>query len=342
MDTPLPLISVIIPNFNRGDIVAETLDSLIQQDYPNWEVWVVDDGSSDDSEKVVKAYQQKDGRFHFMNRDREPSGAPTCRNIGLEKSKGEYLIFLDSDDLLATHCLSQRVQTIQNNPELDMWVFPMLMFSEHPEDAAYLWNISNDDADLNRFLRLDAVWQTSGPIWRREAVEKIGGFTEALACWQDVDIHLKALSSGLKHKKFYDLKPDIFYRRHSKGTISQGEISSPKKLKSREKIITTAYERLEPQMNSSLSADFKVMGGSIIVGASKAMRLPVVSGLLSFGLKKGFFTRFFVFEARMAYLLYLSRLNRIGVFNAVIESMIKKYRLDSNIGSIKYSKTKHT
>lgn len=190
---------------------------------------------------------------------------------------------------------------------------------------------------MNRFLRLDAVWQTSGPIWKKQALNKIGGFTEGLACWQDVDIHLKALSSDLTYDKFYNLKPDIFYRKHEKGSISQGEISSPKKLRSRQKILIAAYNRLNRSMSPDLKTDFRIMGGSIVVGAARAIRLPIVKNLLSFGRQKGFFSRFFILKAYIVYLLHLSRLNRIGIFNSIIQKLIKKYRLDSNIGSIKYT-----
>jgi glycosyltransferase involved in cell wall biosynthesis len=227
------LISVIIPNFNRGDLLKETLESVLKQSYPYWEAIVVDDGSTDNSESVGLEYTLKDSRIKYYKRTQESGGAPFCRNIGIQKSTGDYLIFLDSDDLLASFCLEQRINQIASDPENDFWVFPMLMFLGKPESACKLWNINTPEPDLHRFLKLDAVWQTSGPVWRKNAVIKINGFTEGLACWQDVDIHLKALISGLSYKKFYQLKPDVFYRQHETGSISQNEISSPAKMKSR-------------------------------------------------------------------------------------------------------------
>ena len=193
MNPESPKISVIIPNFNRGDLLEETLESLVRQDYQNWEAIVVDDGSTDSSEQIAGTFSVKDSRITFFKRDRNPSGAPTSRNIGISLAKGDFLIFLDSDDLLAPKALSQRANAIIHEPIFDFWVFPILMFRNSPGDASTLWNIDNGKSDLHRFLILDAPWQTSGPIWKKEAVLTIGGFTEGLACWQDVDFHLKAL-----------------------------------------------------------------------------------------------------------------------------------------------------
>jgi glycosyltransferase involved in cell wall biosynthesis len=238
MNPARPYISVIIPNYNRGELLHETLGSLVRQDYDNWEAIVVDDGSTDDSAEVAGRFSEKDPRFSFYRRDRSPQGAPVCRNTGISLAKGNFLLFLDSDDLLAPGALLRVAGVILNEPNHDFWVFAMLMFRGDPGNASTLWNIDNGQPDLHRFLVLDAPWQTSGPVWRKEAVTRIGGFTEGLACWQDVDFHLKALIGGLKGKKYYDAPPAVLYRQHEAGSISQGEISSPAKLKSRMDIFT--------------------------------------------------------------------------------------------------------
>jgi len=148
-------------------------------------------------------------------------------------SRGRFLIFLDSDDLLDERCLTERFNRFGQNPEMDFLVFPVICFSESPEEPETHWNIDSPENDLHRFLRLDAVWQTAGSIWKRETVINIGGFDESLACWQDVDIHIRALTSGMKYMKFLDLPADAYYRRHSAHSISQQNIRSPEKIRSR-------------------------------------------------------------------------------------------------------------
>jgi glycosyltransferase involved in cell wall biosynthesis len=311
MNPGSPKISVIIPNFNRGDLLKETLESLVRQDYQNWEAIVTDDGSTDNSEQIAGKFSALDSRITFFKRNRNPSGAPTCRNIGISLAKGTYLIFLDSDDLLAPAALSQRVNTINHEPIFDFWVFPILMFRNHPGDASTLWNIDNGTSDLHRFLILDAPWQTSGPIWRKEAVLKIGGFTEGLACWQDVDFHLKALIAGLRGKKFYDLTPDVFYRQHETQSISQGEISSPAKLNSRK----------------------------IAIGAAKALNTGICLSVIRFGLRNRIFTTGTALKLLLIMLFYFLRLNKFSFLERYSRQTTRHYRQDGNIGKHAYIKT---
>ena len=167
-----PNVSVIIPLFNRSDLIGETLQSLQAQTYSHWEAIVVDDGSTDSSFEIVRNLTKQDSRIRLLRRSREPKGAPTCRNIGTDLSQGDYLIFLDSDDLLASHCLEQRIQAISQDSCYDFWVFSMLMFHHKPGDSNILWNISTEEDDLARFLRTDAVWQTTCPIHRRTSFLK--------------------------------------------------------------------------------------------------------------------------------------------------------------------------
>lgn len=106
-----PLVSIIIPVYNRGLLIGETLDSVYCQTYSNWECIVVDDGSIDNTEDVVNSFSVKDKRFKFYHRPKTiKKGASACRNYALEKSKGELLQFLDSDDLLAKNKLEEQVK----------------------------------------------------------------------------------------------------------------------------------------------------------------------------------------------------------------------------------------
>jgi len=96
-----PLISIIIPTYNRAHLIGETLDSIIAQTYQNWECIVVDDGSDDDTEEVMKSYIQNDNRIYYYHRPEEHlPGGNGARNFGFEKSTGEYIQWFDSDDLM--------------------------------------------------------------------------------------------------------------------------------------------------------------------------------------------------------------------------------------------------
>lgn len=90
------MVSVIVPTFNRGDLIGETLQSVLAQTYPSFEVVVIDDGSTDDTKRVVTAFRDARVRYYWQGN----SGLPACaRNVGIRVARGRYIAFLDSDDL---------------------------------------------------------------------------------------------------------------------------------------------------------------------------------------------------------------------------------------------------
>lgn len=207
------LVSILIPSYNRAFLMRETLSSLANQSYKNLECIIIDDGSTDDTKSIVADFVEKDKRFKLYERKRLPKGACTCRNIGIEHANGEYIMFLDSDDLITPYCLSDRLKVANNNPGFDAWVFPGLHFENKPGDSKLLWNITKKDkSHIKRFLASDIPWSTSGPLWKTATLKKYNiKWDENLADWQDADIHLRALLKGMK---FYetDCLPDYFIR----------------------------------------------------------------------------------------------------------------------------------
>ncbi|MFC6990634.1 glycosyltransferase family 2 protein [Haladaptatus sp. GCM10025707] len=91
----MPTVSVVIPTYNRSEEVTHAIDSVLAQTYDDFELLVVDDGSTDDTEEVVTSYD--DDRVKFIEHE-ENQGAPAARNTGIEHAEGEYVAFLDSDD----------------------------------------------------------------------------------------------------------------------------------------------------------------------------------------------------------------------------------------------------
>jgi len=229
-------VSVITPVYNREKYIAKAINSVINQTYNNWEYILVDDGSTDDSLNIISEFARKDSRVRLIQRKREPKGASTCRNIGITESNGEYVIFLDSDDYLLDHCLSSRIKAFGENSHLDFIVFQMIVVKEGHHDKV-LWNIDSNDSDLFRFLSFDFVWSVTSPIWKKEALVKLCGFDEALSCWQDIDLSLRAILNGHIYKKMFDLSPDCVNVIHNHDSISQKGSHSIKHLYSKENMI---------------------------------------------------------------------------------------------------------
>ena len=102
-----PIVSIIIPTYNRAHLISETLDSILTQTYTHWECIVVDDGSDDSTAELLAGYCKKDARFQYHQRPNDrPKGANACRNYGFELCKGEYINWFDSDDLMG-NCFMQ-------------------------------------------------------------------------------------------------------------------------------------------------------------------------------------------------------------------------------------------
>jgi len=196
------IVSVIIPLYNREELIVETLQSLLNQTFNNWEAIVVDDGSTDNSYNVVDEISKKEPRIKLLKRNREPKGAPTCRNIGIKESSGNFIMFLDSDDILALRCLENRIDVALVNKQYDFWVFNCMDFYETPGDKNTIWNIDKEEKDLIRFFQLDAPWSTSDILWEKSIIKQLNGFLEDAIAWQDWELHIRALLETLKYKKF--------------------------------------------------------------------------------------------------------------------------------------------
>ena len=108
---PSILFSIIIPTYNRAALISDTINSCIGQSYANFEVIVVDDGGSDNTEEVIKNTYSNESRIRYFWKENEERGA--ARNFGIERAKGDYILFLDSDDLMEEYCLANYAAKIE-------------------------------------------------------------------------------------------------------------------------------------------------------------------------------------------------------------------------------------
>jgi glycosyltransferase involved in cell wall biosynthesis len=206
-----PLVSIIIPTFNSSTHIKETLDSVLSQSYANWECILVDDGSTDLSENIALQYQAQDSRFQFHHRhDYLPKGPSSARNFGLTKAKGDYVIFLDADDLLATTCLDHRMAQFSQHQECDFLVFKMERFLDEPDYAIKTKETEqNKNRILESFIQLHGEWPITGPIYKTDFFKTIG-FNSELVVFEDLEVAIKAIILATHFEIFNTI--DCYYR----------------------------------------------------------------------------------------------------------------------------------
>lgn len=108
------LCSMIMPVYNSEKYIAEAIESVIKQTYKNWEIIVVNDASTDDTEKIIKSYREKDKRIKLISLPKN-QGAANARNIAIQNAKGRYIAFLDADDYWEKEKLQEQIQILQNS-----------------------------------------------------------------------------------------------------------------------------------------------------------------------------------------------------------------------------------
>jgi glycosyltransferase involved in cell wall biosynthesis len=188
---------------------------MIAQTYTHWECIIVDDGSTDDTIQVVERFATHDSRFKIYQRPSDkPKGANACRNIGVEKSTGDFLVFLDSDDTLSVDSLQNRIAYFKKHEDVQGLIFSTGILSEDGKKVTpFTKEVKeglNSEAYAKMLLSYDIPWQITNPIWKREIFEMYGGFDEQLARFQDVDIHTKFMLCGVSIKKIDII--DFYYR----------------------------------------------------------------------------------------------------------------------------------
>jgi glycosyltransferase involved in cell wall biosynthesis len=222
-------VSIIIPTYNRAHIIAETLDSIFTQTYQNWECIVVDDGSTDHTEAIINKYLSKDNRFKFYYRpDNHLKGANACRNLGLEKSKGEYVMFLDSDDICESFCLEERASIVVDDLSIDLLVRDTAYFIENVKQSFSINKdpeIKNSGDYLSMFLSYRIPWPIMACFYKKSSITNCK-FDENLKRFQDLSFNIKVLSQSKEIKIYRDFKIDNYYRQDDEKVLKNNFIGN--------------------------------------------------------------------------------------------------------------------
>jgi len=216
-----PLVSIIIPTYNRATLIGETLESILAQTYTSWECIIVDDGSTDESENVIGEYVKKDSRFRFHKRPKDrPKGANACRNYGFELSKGEFVNWFDSDDLMHADNLALRVNAFTD--DIDFVIGNTVNFDEFGKTSRPYKLNYDYPIDVEKFVAQQIGWITNDVLIRKSVLREIT-FNEKLKFGQEYNFFSRFL---YKNNKGCYLKKDIAQRRMHSGSITTAKLES--------------------------------------------------------------------------------------------------------------------
>ena len=212
----MPIVSIIMPLYNKAAVLPETLASVFAQSFENWELIIVDDGSDDGSLAIADAFQKMHShKCKILQSDKARSGASAARNKGLSASSGSFIVFLDGDDLLEPFCLQQRINVMQEDSKTDWAVFSQYKWFPEINGIPDLYNrkVTSKTEAIHCFLQMNPPWQTMAVIWRKKALMRLGGFDEELYFMEDPYLHLSALLfEDLRIKFCFDFPADSYYR----------------------------------------------------------------------------------------------------------------------------------
>jgi glycosyltransferase involved in cell wall biosynthesis len=219
---------VIVPTYNYGCFIGETLECLRAQTYVNWECIVVDDGSTDDTAERVSRFMEQDARFKFLRQENARQAA--AKNNGLQNSAGEYIQFLDADDLIEPQKFEQQVEYLEAHPEVDIVYGSMRYFkTEVPDERLYwVWGenkpwmpeTSGSGREVLTALVRQNIMVINSPMIRRRVVDAVGLFDNKLPPAEDWDYWLRCAAAGMRFE-FKDLPGTLALVRWHSSSSSQ-------------------------------------------------------------------------------------------------------------------------
>ena len=192
------LISVIIPCYNRANVISKAIESVINQTVNEWELIIVDDGSTENVKEVINPFL-KDDRIKYLYQ--ENKGVSTARNYGVNNSQGNFIVFLDSDDFLYQNALSFYYNEITKNPEIH------LCFSNYFSENK-IKGLNTDNKLFRNFL----VSNIPGSFcFNKDFFQSVGGYFDGASFGENFELIIRSVNSPLFNKKTAVINEPLMY-----------------------------------------------------------------------------------------------------------------------------------
>lgn len=208
-----PLVSVITPAYNAEKFIAETIQSVQAQTYTDWEMIIVDDGSTDKTADIIKEFSKHDNRIQYHYQPNGKQGK--ARNLAIKQAKGKYLAFIDADDLWVENKLERQLKVFTQYPQVD------LVYTNGVSFKGSIENVTKEHKEIGGMIDKTLMFQTMlngkslpnlSVIVKKECVDAINGFAEdyQLQNAEDYQLWLRLADNSCQ---MYGLEENLFYYR---------------------------------------------------------------------------------------------------------------------------------
>lgn len=184
-------VSVVIPAYNAAHLLSEAIDSVRSQTFTDWELWIVDDGSTDNTQEIVDRYCRKDERIQLVTQ--KNSGVSSARNLGVARSQGELIAFLDADDRWLPEKLRVHVEFMNSRPEVGVSFARVEFLTVDGIPTNKRTNCSLINLSAADFLYTNPTVTTSNVVVRRELFEKLQGFDQTINYSEDIELLFRSV-----------------------------------------------------------------------------------------------------------------------------------------------------
>jgi len=197
----MPKVSIIIPTYNRANLLPRSIKSILNQTFKDFELIIVDDGSTDNTKEVVEEFQKKDSRIKYIRREVNSGGAAIPCNLGIKNSQGEYIAFVGSDDECLPEWLEKQMKCFEKSDKvIDVVSCDVIRVDLNGRRIGVIAKprkTTSDEIIRNLFLPHVTVGNI---VIRKVVLEKIGGYDENLIVHEDWDLWLRLVEADFKFK----------------------------------------------------------------------------------------------------------------------------------------------
>lgn len=241
-----PKVTIIMATYNRAHFIEETLKSVQQQTFKEWECLIIDDGGTDNTKEAINPILEKDNRFQYVKRpDTYIKGLPGCRNYGLDLAKGEYIIFFDDDDIAHPQNLECCVEELASNNIWFCRYIREVFFKDFDYNFDYsktYTSFSIDKKDIEKMLNNELQFNSCAVMWKKACFDK-NRFVETLMYAEEWELYSRIVSSGFNG---ISINKSLFYgRKHPHSNTGEFYRNNPIRRESNAEAIVLIMQNLK-------------------------------------------------------------------------------------------------